>query len=454
MPAERQRECNEGASMRQNEEMQMRLVGPGITRRRFIVNSASGALSLLAAKRVVAYGGVGSLALQERAIRGVRVQAPVTIPHNMGGTWVAAWADDDNLYSPSNDTSGFHEFDLDTLLTPGEQKQRDSDPASFKFTADEKRQIANRCHSKIAFNCLKGSDPTTLDGETANWMPDYKMQDQVTERVWTTGAKQWEGADGRTWKSSGCTFVDGALYWVIARHQYGEISGDASLRQTAVNASIVKSTDYGMNWTRSAEENLKNPMFPWSHFSTPYFIDYGKDRLAADGAEQYIYAISNHGFWDNGDAMILGRVLRVRIGDLNSGDWEYFVGGDGLHDKSWARQAGAAKPIHQRPRQLGETGAVYLPDRKRYMMIGWYYPAGSGKIKGASKATIWDFYEAPKPWGPWTCIDSHTFSPQGYYCPGICPKFQSESRIYAITAGDFNNGWAYYRLTVVPIDLS
>jgi hypothetical protein len=432
----------------------MSIRGGNITRRRFIASSAGSALSLLAVKRAPAYDGPSKLAGQERAIQGIRVQSPITIAHNLGDTWVAAWGDDDNLYSPSNDTSGFHGIDLDTFLTPEEQKQRAGNPAAFKFTADEKKQIANRRTSKIAFNCLKGSDPTLLDGETTNWMPDYKMQDHVTERLWPTGVKQWEGADGRTWKSSGCASIDGVLYWVIARHQYGEISGDASLRQTAVNASIIKSTDYGMNWTRSAQENLDRPTFPGSRFATPYFIDYGKGRLPVDGADRYVYAISNNGFWDNGDTMILGRVLRARIGELNGGDWEFFVGGDGLHDRTWSRQADAAKPILQKPGQLGETGAVYLAARQRYMMIAWYYPAGSGKMKDASKTTVWDFYEAPKPWGPWTHIDSHTFSPQGYYCPGICPKFQTDTRVYALTAGDFNNGWEFYRLTVVPIDLS
>jgi len=176
--------------------------------------------------------------------------------------------------------------------------------------------------------------------------------------------------------------------------------------------------------------------------------------LPVDGADRYVYAISNNGFWDNGDGMILGRVLRTRIGELNGRDWEFFVGGDGLHDRSWSRQADAAKPILQRSGKLGETGAVYLPARQRYMMIGWYYPAGSGKLKDASKTTVWDFYEAPKPWGPWTQIHSHNFSPQGYYCPGICPKFQTDARVYVLTAGDFNSGFEFYRLTVLPIDLS
>ncbi len=49
-------------------------------------------------------------------------------------------------------------------------------------------------------------------------------------------------------------------------------------------------------------------------------------------------------------------------------------------------------------------GAVYLYDQQRYFMIGWYYPAGGGKMAGARTHTVWDFYESPQPWGPWTRI--------------------------------------------------
>jgi hypothetical protein len=57
-------------------------------------------------------------------------------------------------------------------------------------------------------------------------------------------------------------------------------------------------------------------MFPGSYFAAPYFIGYGGRRPSTDGADQYVYAISNNGFWDNGDRLFLGRVRRDRIGLL------------------------------------------------------------------------------------------------------------------------------------------
>jgi hypothetical protein len=61
---------------------------------------------------------------------------------------------------------------------------------------------------------------------------------------------------------------------------------------------------------------------------------------------------------------------------------------------------------------------------------------------------------ASHPWGPWRSVATKDWSPQGYYCPGICPKFSSAdgSKAWVFTAGDWTNG-AVYRLTAVPITI-
>ena len=341
---------------------------------------------------------------RKRPIRGVTVGDPSPLTESGGDTWVSAWADDNNLYSPSDDTSGFHQA----------------------------------AHSNIAFNKITGSDPLHLSGTTVNPMLDYGKDGQ-------------KGPDKCTWKSSGCTCLNGVLYWVVARHMYGEDSGDEYRRQPAHDASIIKSSDYGQTWTRSAQDNYNHPMFPGSRFATPYFIEYGRSA-GADNSDQYIYAVSNDGFWDCGNDMILGRVLKSKMASLNGADWEYFRGGDGRKSSAWAPHFNDAKPIVEGTRKWGMTGGVYVPAHGRYLMIGWYYPAGGGKIKDACTHTTWDFYEAPRPWGPWTKIGTHDSSPQGYYSPEICPKFQSAKKVYIFTAGNWNNRDVYH-LTVVPLEL-
>jgi hypothetical protein len=337
-------------------------------------------------------------------LRAVSVGIPIPVAQSEGDTWAPTWAGNGNLYSPSNDTTGFH-----------------SAPKA-----------------NIAFNRIDGTDPLHLGGETVNPMLHY-------------GKESERGPDGCTWKSSGCACIDGVLYWVIARHRYGEESGDAHRRQTAQNASIIKSADYGRTWKRSADLNYHAPMFPGRRFATPYFIQFGRNGEAPRNVGDYVYAISNNGFWDCGDDMIVGRVARSRIGRLHAADWEYFIGGNG-NPASWTANMERALPVLSGPRKFGMTGATYLRRYDRYLMIGWYYPAGGGKMPGAATRTVWDFYESPRPWGPWTNIGSYDSQPSGYYSPQVCPKFQTSEHVYAFSAGNWNSP-SDYRLTLLPLQI-
>jgi len=342
-------------------------------------------------------------------IRAIRVGNPISILNNQGDTWVGAWGEDGSLYSPSNDTFGFN----------------------------------GACNSNIAMNHIVGEDLLNLTGETVNPMSDY-------------GESSHLEADGCNWKSGGCISIDGVLYWAVGRHNYGETSGDPLRRQTAKNASIIKSADGGKTWSPSAKENYDHPMFPGSRFAAPYFVDYGRNQSArADQSDRYVYATSNNGFWDNGDNMILGRVPRKSLGDLRGSDWEYYTGGDGMLASNWTSDPDHAALILDQPNHLGMTGATYLPAFHCYLMIGWYYPKGGGKMPGASQETVWDFYQSPHPWGPWSKLHSYHFAPQGYYCPTVCLKFSANGgrRLFAITAGDWHDH-SVYRLTFVPLDLS
>lgn len=150
----------------------------------------------------------------------VQLTDPVSVPGSHGDTWVAALTEDGDLYSPSDDTFGF----------------------------------GKAIDSNIAFNSLDGVNPLRLTGTTINPMSDY-------------GRSTVEGPDGCTWKSSGCAYIDGALYWVVARHKYGERSGDPNMRQTAANASIIRSADRGRTWSRPERENLNTnvPRPPLRH---------------------------------------------------------------------------------------------------------------------------------------------------------------------------------------------
>jgi hypothetical protein len=358
----------------------------------------------------------------DSSIHSVTVGDAHGLAGSSGDTWDLAWTRQDTLYSSSNDTAG----------------------------------IRVGGNNNLMFNKIITDDPTKLDGKTVNTMPEYGKTGQ------TMGPN---GGDGCTWKSSGVISLDGVLYWVVARHRYGgDRTIDYDKRQKAHDASFIKSSDLGRTWTRSPQENFDHPMFPGSRFATPYFIQYGRDGHEAvavdDQSDKYVYALSNNGFWDNGDYVILGRCLRSKMPDLNGADWQYYTQGDGATDAAWTSNVRDAQMVLCHPDHLGMTRAVYLPKHRCYLMIEWYYPAGGGKFETsdglpeASRFTSnWDFYVAPHPWGPWRNVGSHTWKPQGYYCPGVCLKFNSpdESTIWVFTAGNWTS--PYYALTAVPLTL-
>lgn len=302
----------------------------------------------------------------------------IYVEGSCGDSWDPAWGADDVLYTASNDTGGFF----------------------------------GRAPRNVSFAAVSGSDPTCLSGKTVNDMDDFGEMGEKKE-------------DGRTWKSNGCISVGGVLYHALGRHCYGNESGDADKRQTVSCATIIKSFDGGKTWTPSEADCYASPMFG-PNFATPYFIHYGKDDDTSaappeDEADKYIYAVSNDGFWDNGDFYILGRVKKEKLSNLNSGDWEFLT--EMLGEPLWGKDPAMAMKIIDNPRHCGETGVTYVPALKKYVLIAWHY-LENGRDKPSDGA--FDIYLADHPWGPWEHAGEKHNEPQGWYCPRVMAKFQEE----------------------------
>jgi hypothetical protein len=341
------------------------------------------------------------------AITDLRLGSYKLYPDSVGDTWDPAWAADGSLVFPGNDGSGWDDA----------------------------------CGNNVFFSRVVGDDPLHLSGTTLSCMSEY-------------GGWAEKGPDGATWKSSGCISVDGVLYFGVARHTYGTHSGDPFRRQTAKRASLIKSSDGGQTWTRSAQENYDAPMFATGRFATPYFIHYDQDGAApaVDNAEAYIYAISNNGFWCNGDNYVLGRVERAKLDRLDASDWTFYTGGDGMDDEAWSPDHDQAALIIDNPLKCGETGATYIPALDRYLLVAWSYP-GDPNVETDETRLI--FYEAPHPWGPWEAVREIVSRPEGWYCPRVLAKWQRaagrEVEAVIVTGGDYYEMSKYYRFTVVPL---
>ena len=313
-----------------------------------------------------------------------------------GDTWDPFWADDDSLYAFDCDGRGF-----------------------------------GKIQQNLAFNRFEGESIATLTGTQVNPMADY-------------GPALQHGKDNASWKACGGECIDGVFYAFVSRNIYGFESKDPMLRQTAFNSSLIKSLDRGHTWLRPVEDNYVKPMWEGPRFATPFFVHYGKNggNVGRDGAKDFVYAVSNNGFWNDGDTLILGRVSRKLLPKLNAADWVYFTGGDGANRKNWSKKVDSATPLLKAPAKLGQTPICYVPSLGVYLLISWYNPAILPKWFDPTEMR-YDFYQAEHPWGPWSLIrsisDKFLASGSHMYGPALCAKFQeqkgSETRVVMFTSG-------------------
>lgn len=405
---------------------------------------------------VIATAPLGAHALTARArtasYAGDVLGAVVGLPRTSGAwgpgdTWYNTWAADGNIYATSDDGGGLN----------------------------------GTCHSNIVVNELTGSTPAFLASPYANCMVSYG----------TKGAQQNYG-DGRTWKTDGVISVAGTLYVVVARQVDGH-GGYPVGYQSSDDASIIKSSDNGRTWSngfgttgdpkgaappRRRKGTGAESMFPTA-FTTPEFINYGKDdkvASTADGGNHYVYAISNDGWAYDGNYMVLGRVPRTQIGDLNAADWQFYTGpagGNGTSSADWSSHASGATHIISAAHQLSQSSVTYIRGLHRYVLTSFYFPFNpQWPRSGYTAYTTWAFYQAPHPWGPWTLFYSHptvecylscdpaSASPIGLYDPALVPKFEAAGGLTNIvfTSGDWVDQIRpddeLYRLHEVPLALA
>jgi len=321
-----------------------------------------------------------------------------------GDVWSCAWADDDNLYAAADDTWG------------------------PDFTG-----------GNLGIFRIDG-DPLDSEITLINKMESYGAAGWIEERA--------------SWKANGLTCVDGVLYLSVSQHAYWIPAGDNI--QRTYDATIVKSTDYGQTW--STKPDVGKPMFPGHWFSNPFFVQYGRDYT--DTMDEFVYAVSNGGSWNNGNYLALGRVHRDKLGALDAADWEFYGGlGDGL-EPVWVKDFRISHAVFIDRNNTSMAGIQYVPALKRFVLMEWAYTDldDPGRPFSNSKLCL---YESTKPWGPWRHIHTEPNWNNGSYNPGLPAKWFEDGgkRMWLTSAGDFYNRhnstatYDNYHFTVQKLEL-
>jgi len=209
--------------------------------------------------------------------------------------------------------------------------------------------------------------------------------------------------------------VDGVLYLAVSRHGYANDGGYSCWLQQTWDASIIKSEDHGKSWKDIPK--VGQAMFPGHLFSDPFFVQYGKNGQGTkDGADQFVYALSNDVIWNNGSWMTMGRVRRDRIARLDPQNWAFIQRFDKDRVPIWGPRPDTARYVVRNPGRTSMTSVAYIPGLDLYLMPQWYY-SYLDDTKRSMNATRFEFYSAPAPWGHWTLFHTYDSEPDGRYNP-------------------------------------
>lgn len=347
---------------------------------------------------------------------------PIMNTSYYGDVWSTAWADNGNLYAVADDTwGGANPF-------PNMHDNTPDDTWGAEFSG-----------SNLAIYRIDGT-PQNNTIHLLNKMQPYGHATWREERA--------------TWKANGMTCVDGVLYLSVSQHAYA-FPGD--YLQRTYDATIIKSTDYGQTW--SDKPKIAQAMFPGHWFSTPFFVQFGQDY--SGGMDDYIYAVSNNGCWNNGNYLTLGRVHRGKIGNLALDDWEFFTDINDEHHPTWDQNFLNAKAIFRHRNYTSMTGIQYVPALDCFILLEWAYNDLDDPTRPFLSTGL-HLYEAAKPWGPWRHVYSEADWNHASYNPGMPAKWFEDGgkRIWLTSAGDFcrhysdKDAFEYYYFTAQQCELN
>ena len=260
----------------------------------------------------------------------------------------------------------------------------------------------------------------------------------------------------RSNKMSGLLCMGGNMYALMGRQNttnssFYPVSGITGLFEQEYG-SLLMSKDLGLTWNSvTAPNNFASFPYPPAQptqittyfadkkkFGAPSFVTYGVDdgtlgyfsptcdaavttvtaTCRVDNADAYVYILGNDGFWNNGSNLYLSRIARAKLAKMNGNDIQYYTNalgdGNGLEDGNWSSSISSVAVLLNAPGQIGEPAMQYIPYLNRYVLLNWYYPncntgssnAGCPQDNTTAGNSVFNFYDAPHPWGPFTPVGS------------------------------------------------
>ncbi|HEX5175734.1 MAG TPA: serine hydrolase [Chthoniobacteraceae bacterium] len=180
-----------------------------------------------------------------------------------------------------------------------------------------------------------------------------------------------DGARGR--KASGLLMIDRVLYLLV---------------RNCGNAQLAWSADHAVTWTWSDWKFATS-------FGCPTFLNFGRNYDGARDDYVYIYSPDAESAYERADRMVLARVPRGKICERAA--YEFFLRVDESGAPLWTSDITRRGAVFENPGRCYRSHVTFNPGLNRYL---WCQTGPGADPRFAGGLAI---YDAPAPWGPWTC---------------------------------------------------
>lgn len=255
-------------------------------------------------------------------------------------------------------------------------------------------------------------------------------------------------------KPAGILDVEGVLYLAVEAQNYGD--NPLFNRQRNHHGWIVTSDDGGKTFNQEA---TSSHFFEGKLYSC-HFLQFGRGYRGA--RDSYVYAYfpydreNGRSYWENNDALLLGRVPKDRI--LERGQWEFYCSQEGKKPE-WTSDEEKAEPVFVYEKMTGSDHVVYNAGIQRYILGNYSfideegYPRPIHQMKyPESHISQLTLYEAPEPWGPWKLFyQDDNWGTYGDYQPNFPTRWITENGkiMFMVSSGS----WDDYNFVVQKIAL-